>query len=78
MFGMKVKTAVESHPAISPRVVRRVKTISTNQLLSSVESLLYEIGSGAVNSDPGDPRFNDATDAAEALWAVMLEIRRRR
>lgn len=57
--------------------IRRARRVPAGMEVSWIEGVMGDIGRAAVHHEPGDPLLDDAIMGAEALLALLYEMRRR-
>jgi hypothetical protein len=62
---------------VSERVIRRARSIPAGTEVSWIEGTMAEIGRSVTHHRPGDPFLDEAILGAEALLALLHEMRRR-
>jgi hypothetical protein len=62
---------------VSPRVQRRARQVSPGTEVTWIEGTMAQVGSAVVHHRPGDEMLDEAIMGAEAVLALLHEMRRR-
>jgi hypothetical protein len=62
---------------VSDRVIRRARSVPAGTESAWVEGTMAEIGRSVTHHRPGDPLLDEAIMGAEALLALLHEMKRR-
>lgn len=62
---------------VPDRVIRRARQVPAGSEVSWIEGTLSEIGRSAFHHRPGDHMLDEAISGAEAVLALLHEMRRR-
>jgi hypothetical protein len=73
----KKKSPTEDRIEVSPRVVRRARQVPHGTEVSWIEGTMAQVGGAVVHHRPGDPMLDEAIVGAEAVLALLHEMRRR-
>jgi hypothetical protein len=77
VFNRMTKAASQDDLCVPPRVVRRARQVSTGSTKMWVEQTLYLVGSNVTHHRPGDPLLDEAIQSAQALLALLVEMKER-
>lgn len=62
---------------VSDRVLRRARQVPPGTEVSWIEGTMAQVGSAVVHHRPGDQMLDEAIIGAEAVLALLHEMRRR-
>lgn len=62
---------------VSDRVLRRARQVPPGTEVSWIEGTMAQVGSAVVHHRPGDQMLDEAIMGAEAVLALLHEMRRR-
>ena len=62
---------------VSASIIRRARQVPAGAEVSWIEGTMAQVGRAAVHHRPGDPLLDEAIMGAEALLALLHEMRRR-
>jgi hypothetical protein len=62
---------------VSGRVLRRARLVPPGTEVSWIEGTMAQVGSSVVHHKPGDQMLDEAIMGAEAILALLHEMRRR-
>ena len=71
------KTAPSDRIEVPAAMVRRARQVSLGTEVMWIDATLAQIGAAATHHRAGDPLLNEAIMGAEALLALLHEMRRR-
>lgn len=77
MFGKSRTSESSDRIEVPERVIRRARQVSPGMEPTWVEGTLAEIGRAVVHHHAGDPLLDEAIMGAEALLALLHEMKRR-
>lgn len=76
MFSRKARTATQDRICVSERMRTRARqAISMGAPSVWIDQTLYLIGQNATHHKPGDPLLDEAIKSAEALLALLVEMK---
>ena len=77
MFRTKIVDPFSDRIEVPPSVVRRARMVQAGTELTWIDGTMAEVGRSVTHHRAGDPLLNEAIMGAEALLALLHEMRRR-
>jgi ferritin-like metal-binding protein YciE len=71
------KTSTDDRIEVPERVIRRARQVPSGTEVTWIEGTMAQIGSSVVHHRPGDNLLDEAIMGAEAVLALLHEMRRR-